>query len=118
MLLGLFQKEKNVTYNNLFIFYIVKEDKDDKLFTPSPNQYEIKLKSGSPRWTINGIKRKSLIKKSKTPGCGRYEYKTYIGEGPKYSFGRVHPVENQEKDHEEKKQIIKNLKFQGLDFIQ
>ena len=38
------------------------------------------------------MKRKSL-KKPKTPGMGRYEYKSYIGEGPKYSFGRIHTDE-------------------------
>ena len=116
-MLGVFQKVKNVINYNLFIFYIVKEDKDDKLFTPSPTQYEIKLKPGSPRWTINGVKRKSIIKKPKTPGCGRYEYKTYIGEGPKYSFGKIHPNENnKEKEHEEKKGIYKKFEVPGPGF--
>ena len=47
------------------------------------------------------MKRKSL-KKPKTPGMGRYEYKSYIGEGPKYSFGRIHTDENKENDYTKK----------------
>ena len=48
------------------------------------------------------MSRKSHSRKPKTPGCGRYEYKTYIGEGPKYSFGYLHSEENN-KENEEKK---------------
>ena len=95
----------------------MKEDKDDKLFTPSPDKYEIKLKSGSPKWTINGMKRKSFTKKQKTPGSGRYEYKSYIGEGPKYSFGKVHPDDNRkEKEQEEKKKNYKKFEVPGPGF--
>ena len=67
----------------------MKPDKDDKLFTPGPIKYNVELKAENPKWTISGSKRRSHLKKPKTPGCGRYEYRTYIGEGPKYSFGKV-----------------------------
>jgi len=116
VLLGVFQKRKNViNYFFIHIFIIVKEDKDDKLFTPSPTKYEIKLKSGSPKWTINGMSRKSHSRKPKTPGCGRYEYKTYIGEGPKYSFGYLHGEENN-KENEEKKLPYKKFEVPGPGF--
>ena len=116
MLLGVFQKRKNViNYFFIHIFIIVKEDKDDKLFTPSPTKYEIKLKSGSPKWTINGMSRKSHSRKPKTPGCGRYEYKSYIGEGPKYSFGYLHGEENN-KENEEKKLPYKKFEVPGPGF--
>ena len=97
MLLGVFQKGKNVIYSIFFIInkislinifnILVKLDKDDRLFTPGPTKYNVEIKAQNPKWTINGAKRRSHIKKPKTPGCGRYEYKSYIGEGPKYSFG-------------------------------
>ena len=63
------------------------------------------------------MKRKSFTKKQKTPGCGRYEYKSYIGEGPKYSFGKVHPDENhKEKEQEEKKKNYKKFEVPGPGF--
>ena len=94
----------------------MKIDKDDKLITPDPTAYDIKLNSGSPKWTINGMKRKS-IKKPKTPGSGRYEYKTFIGEGPKYSFGRINSEENQNlKDDNKKNNINKKFEVPGPGF--
>ena len=95
----------------------MKTDKDDKLFTPSPTKYEIKIKSGSPKWTINGVARKSLLKRIKTPGSGKYEYKTYIGEGPKYSFGYFHTEENnKDKENETKKVRYKKFEVPGPGF--
>jgi hypothetical protein len=91
----------------------VKQEKDDKLLTPGPTQYNVEIKPENPQWTINATKRSSNLKKPKTPGCGSYEYKTYIGEGPKYSFGPVNP--NLELNNEDKK--IKKVKSKDLDFI-
>ena len=64
------------------------------------------------------MKRKSFIKKSKTPGSGRYEYKTYIGEGPKYSFGTIHSEENQKynEDYEKIKEANKKPDVPGPGF--
>ncbi len=84
----------------------MKKEKDDKLFTPGPTQYNVELKSESPQWTINATKRYINCKKPKTPGCGSYDYKTYIGEGPKYSFGPVIP--KPDLDDEDKKKINKD----------
>ena len=78
------------------MLYIVKTEKDDKLFTPGPTKYNIELKAETPKWSIHGTKRRSHTKKEKTPGCGMYEYKSYIGEGPKYSFGYIHSASNTE----------------------
>lgn len=75
----------------------MKLEKDDRLFTPGPTKYNVELKAENPKWTISGIKRRSNFKKPKTPGCGRYEYRSYIGEGPKYSFGKVFGSQNNEK---------------------
>ena len=62
------------------------------------------------------MKRKSL-KKPKTPGSGRYEYKTFIGEGPKYSFGKIHPAEdNKIKESTEKKVAYKKFEVPGPGF--
>ena len=63
------------------------------------------------------MSRKSYPKKPKTPGCGRYEYKSYIGEGPKYSFGIIHTEENnKEKEKEEKKLPYKKFEVPGTGF--
>ena len=60
-------------------------DKDDPLFTPSPTKYEIKdISIKTPAWLIPHSKRLLNVVTSKTPGSGNYEYKTFIGEGPKY----------------------------------
>jgi hypothetical protein len=65
----------------------VKPEKDDPLFTPSPATYTIKdLSNKTPGWRISATKRKLTEINSKTPGSGKYEYKTFIGEGPKYSM--------------------------------
>ena len=90
----------------------MKPDKDDTLFTPGPTKYNIQLKNENPKWTISGSKRRSHIKKPKTPGCGRYEYRTYIGEGPKYSFGHIYS--NQNKDNKNK--ILKKFEVPGPGF--
>ena len=113
MLLGVFQKGKNVIYSIFFIInkislinifnILVKLDKDDRLFTPGPTKYNVEIKAQNPKWTINGAKRRSHIKKPKTPGCGRYEYKSYIGEGPKYSFASVFGNHKKEKGKKLKK---------------
>ena len=39
-----------------------------------------------PAWVIGKAERKLAEIKSTTPGSGKYQYKTYIGEGPKYSM--------------------------------
>jgi hypothetical protein len=61
------------------------------------------------------MKRKSL-KKPKTPGMGRYEYKSYIGEGPKYSFGRIHTDDNKENDYTKKSVRYKKFEVPGPGF--
>lgn len=81
----------------------MKLDKDDTLFTPGPTKYNVEIKSHNPKWTINGVKRRSHIKKPKTPGCGRYEYRSYIGEGPKYSFGPAYGSQNKDNKNKNKK---------------
>ncbi len=118
MWLGALQKKPKVINKILFQFYsLVKIDKDDKLYTPDPTKYEVKLKSGSPKWTISGRIRKSNFKKPTTPGSGRYEYKTFIGEGPKYSFGNFHTEENnKEKEYETKKIRYKKFEVPGPGF--
>ena len=40
----------------------------------------------APAWRIGTTERKLTDIKSATPGSGKYEYKTYIGEGPKYTM--------------------------------
>ena len=40
----------------------------------------------SPAWVIGKTQRKLTEIKSTTPGSGQYQYKTFIGEGPKYSM--------------------------------
>lgn len=94
----------------------MKQEKDDKLFTPGPTEYNIEMKSQSPQWTINAIKRTSSFKKPKTPGCGSYEYKTYIGEGPKYSFGPVNT--NSDLENKDKKDKKSEEKGPGFYLIQ
>ena len=65
----------------------MKPDRDDPQFTPSPANYNVKDLSGkTPAWVIGKTQRKLTDIKSTTPGSGQYKYKTYIGEGPKYSM--------------------------------
>ena len=65
----------------------MKPDKDDILFTPSPVKYSAKdISIKSPSWKIGKTKRVLTHAIQKTPGSGKYEYKSFIGEGPKYSF--------------------------------
>ena len=82
------QKIKKVRkHKNVKNSYLDKYEKDDKDITPSPAEYNIKdLSNKAPSWRIGLAKRKLIEVRSKTPGSGKYEYKTYIGEGPKYSF--------------------------------
>ena len=81
-------KIKNVTNNNyIYNLIIVKVEKDDPLTTPDPGKYNIIDNSGkTPSWQIGKAKRECVKIDSKTPGSGKYEYQTFIGEGPKYSF--------------------------------
>jgi len=44
------------------------------------------LSGKTPAWVIGKTQRKLTDIKSTTPGSGQYKYKTYIGEGPKYSM--------------------------------
>ena len=95
----------------------MKIDKDDKFYTPAPTEYDIKLTSDSPKWTINGRMIKSYSKKPTTPGSGRYEYKTFIGEGPKYSFGYLHTEDNiRKKEYEARKKNSQNFEVPGPGF--
>ena len=64
----------------------MKLEKDDKLITPGPTQYNINLSPETPQWTINASKRK-LLKNVRYPSSRIYNYRSKIGEGPKYSFG-------------------------------
>lgn len=60
-------------------------DKDDPLFTPDPTKYNVgDISIKTPSWQIPKSKRLLGVVASKTPGSGKYEYKTYIGEGPKH----------------------------------
>lgn len=62
----------------------MQPEKDDILFTPSPTKYQINdLSIKTPKWTISKPPEK---KKPKKKGSFNYKYKTYIGEGPKYTF--------------------------------
>ena len=82
-------KTKNVIKNqkNNFIKFIVKQDKDDPLLTPAPSKYIINdISNKTPTWTIGNQKRDCVKVDSKTPGSGKYEYQTFIGEGPKYTM--------------------------------
>ena len=98
---GLFQKKKNVSL--YFLFLLVQEDKKDSLLTPAPNYYKIKdLSKKGPSWKISEAKRITNTIKSYTDKCPAYKFKSYIGEGPKYSisakfnmdgttYGKRHP---------------------------
>ena len=67
----------------------MQNEKIDPLFTPGPTQYEIKdLSNKSPSWSISNSKRLTVDLKSNTKKCGAYKYKTFIGEGPKYTFSQ------------------------------
>lgn len=67
----------------------MQNEKIDPLFTPGPTQYEVKdLSNKSPSWTISNSKRLTMDLNSNTKKCGSYQYKIFIGEGPKYSFSQ------------------------------
>ena len=86
-LLGHSTRIKNVKITYIIIYIIVKQDKDDPLLTPDPSKYNIIDNSGkTPSWIIGKSKRECVKIDSKTPGSGKYEYQTFIGEGPKYTF--------------------------------
>ena len=60
----------------------MKPDNVDILFTPSPGKYNANdLSIKSPSWKIGQTKRILTHVFQKTPGCGKYEYKSFIGEG-------------------------------------
>ena len=87
-----FSKEKKsnqISYNNPII---VLQSKDDILFTPSPDQYNIKdISVKSPTWSINQPYHK---KKEKFQGIFNYKLKAYFGiEGPKYTFRPKYDVD-------------------------
>ena len=74
---------------SLLFIILVQSDKSDCLFTPSPTKYEIKdISVRSPAWVISRSKRRPLDYESFTKNCGTYKYKSYIGEGPKYTFSQ------------------------------
>lgn len=76
------------------------------MFTPSPDKYKPKdLSIKSPAWKISQKKRLLTHVDSKTPGSGKYEYKSFIGEGPKYSFSSSIP-----EIEKNKKKILKTSK--------
>ena len=55
--------------------------------TPDPTKYNIKdISNKTPSWQIGHEKRECVKIDSKTPGSGKYEYQTFIGEGPKYTM--------------------------------
>ena len=88
---GVFPKKKNVRKKLLISSYknIVQNDKSDPLFTPSPTNYNVKdISVKSPAWVISKSKRKPLTFENYTKNCGFYEYKSYIGEGPKYTISQ------------------------------
>lgn len=91
---GVFQKPKSVSNkNNNYIKCslnnLVQEDKSDPLFTPGPTHYVIKdISNRSPSWKISESKRKEINLNSYTKQCGEYRYKSFIGEGPKYTFSQ------------------------------
>ena len=70
----------------------------------------------SPKWSFYTIDRFSTkpksaqIEKQKYPGPGAYTIKTYIGEGPKYTF---HKDKNNHSDPEDTYLAKKNRKFPG-----
>ena len=65
----------------------MQNDKSDPLFTPSPDQYDVKdISAKSPAWQISKSKRRPLNFETCTINCPTYEYKSFIGEGPKYTI--------------------------------
>ena len=65
----------------------MQEEKSDPLFTPGPTKYDVHdLSKKGPAWTIGKLKRITMKLNLNTKGCGAYKYKSFIGEGPKYSF--------------------------------
>ena len=70
----------------------------------------------TPKWSFYNIERFSQkpksaqIEKQKYPGPGAYPLKTYIGEGPKYSF---HKDKNNHSDPEDEYISKKNRNFPG-----
>ena len=87
-------KIQNVSKNILIINFIVKPDRDDPQFTPSPANYTVKDTSNrGPAWAIGKTERKLIQVKSTTPGSGKYDYKTFIGEGPKYTMRPKYDLE-------------------------
>lgn len=115
-MLGVSQKPKNVSKKDFYIIkIIVQEDKTDSLNTPGPTHYIIKdLSNKGPAWKISETKRKPLKGTSYTDRCGDYKYKSFIGEGPKYSFGKnINLMGNLEEKRHKKKEADKPVPGPG-----
>ena len=68
---------------------IVQQEKSDPLFTPGPTHYDIKdISHRSPAWKISESKRSPIDLNLFTKKCGSYNYKSFIGEGPKYTISK------------------------------
>ena len=68
---------------------IVQQEKTDPLFTPGPTHYNIKdISRRSPAWKISESKRSAIDLNLFTKKCGSYNYKSFIGEGPKYTISK------------------------------
>lgn len=85
----------------------MQHEKSDSLLTPSPVNYDIKDISGkSPAWVISKARRRPLNFESYTKNCGFYKYKSFIGEGPKYTISKKYSKEeilaNKRNKNEEK----------------
>lgn len=60
------------------------------MFTPDPTKYVVQpVQSKAPAWTISKEEKITNKKKADShPEPGKYEYQTFIGEGPKYTIGQ------------------------------
>lgn len=111
----------NYTHSIVWSFSHEKKlqpDKDDPLFTPGPTRYELKdTTSRSPSWLIGRAKRELSKVDSMTPGSGRYEYQSFIGETPKYSipgtFQSDNPPSQKLKNHIKNNSEIGELRGPG-----
>lgn len=79
-------------------------EKRDPLFTPGPTQYNPKdIHEFYPAWKIGSEKRGNLLQNTKTPEPGKYEYKSFIGEGPKYTMRERYSIDGTKKEKRHKK---------------
>lgn len=86
------------------------------LKNPGPNYYKTKYEAtqtSTPRWSLyhndrfNKKPKSANVQRQNFPGPGKYEYKTKIGEGPSYSFGKDKYNHSDASDEAMKKKTLK-----------